>query len=181
LSDTIEIPLDISGNGKMPLPPYSSSNPTQIHNITIFLYSYNTGKNFTITNGTASTNNASVGDILFQESGSTVKHVKWTWPDCLVGDGQPTTADSARGVYNVSIVTFLAGVYQFAIYGLLVCFGLNAIEKSGGTNKTGDKEKRDGGRDETGRREETKDGEEEIGCQGEEYRRRGRGRQEKKQ
>ncbi len=39
---------------------------------------------------------------MFQEPGSTVKHVKWVWPDCLVGNGQPTTTDSPRGVYNVS-------------------------------------------------------------------------------
>lgn len=38
-----------------------------------------------------------------QEPGSTVKHVKWTWPACLAGDGQPTTTDSDRGNYNISI------------------------------------------------------------------------------
>lgn len=58
--------------------------------------------NFTITNGTASANNASLGDIMLQEPGSTVKHVNWFWPDCLVGNGQPKNANSARGVYNVS-------------------------------------------------------------------------------
>jgi hypothetical protein len=40
---------------------------------------------------------------MLSEPGSTVKHVKWIWPDCLVGDGQPTTVGSARGVYNISI------------------------------------------------------------------------------
>lgn len=38
-----------------------------------------------------------------QEPGSTVKHVKWTWPACLAGDGQPSTTDSDRGNYNISI------------------------------------------------------------------------------
>lgn len=44
-----------------------------------------------------------------QEPGSTVKHVNWLWPACLVGDGQPKTSGlvsdggSARGAYNVSI------------------------------------------------------------------------------
>lgn len=101
----------MSANGRLPLllPPYADDSPTKIHNITIFLYSYATGKNFTITNGTAtpgpsgSADNATLGDIMLSEPGSTVKHVKWHWPDCLVGDGQPTTVDSARGVYNVSI------------------------------------------------------------------------------
>ncbi|KAK4648182.1 uncharacterized protein QC761_107780 [Podospora bellae-mahoneyi] len=105
--DLIEISLDITTNGRLPLPPYSPDSPSQIHNISIFLSSYATGKNFTITNGTATSSNfnenASLGNILFQEPGSTVKHVKWIWPDCLVGDGQPQTLDSARGAYNVSI------------------------------------------------------------------------------
>lgn len=58
--------------------------------------------NFTITNGTAAANNASLGNIMLQEPGSTVKHVKWTWPDCLVGDGLPTGTQSDRGAYNVT-------------------------------------------------------------------------------
>lgn len=101
--DTIEVALDVSADGKLNLPPYGDDSPSQIFNITIFLYSYDTGRNFTITNGTASANNASLGDIMLSESGSTVKHVKWQWPDCLVGDGQPTSSDSDRGVYNISI------------------------------------------------------------------------------
>ncbi|KAH6646309.1 hypothetical protein BKA67DRAFT_664154 [Truncatella angustata] len=101
--DTIEVALDVSANGKLNLPPYADDSPSQIYNITIFLYSYDTGRNFTITNGTATANNASLGDIMLSESGSTVKHVKWRWPDCLVGNGQPTSTDSDRGVYNISI------------------------------------------------------------------------------
>ncbi|KAI1501715.1 hypothetical protein F5X99DRAFT_381477 [Biscogniauxia marginata] len=101
--DTIEVALDVSANGKLNLPPYDNDSPSLIHNITIFLYSYDTGRNFTITNGTASTNDASLGDIMQSEPGSTVKHVKWTWPACLIGDGKPTTLDSDRGYYNISI------------------------------------------------------------------------------
>lgn len=63
--------------------------------------SYDTGWNFTISNGTNST--GTYPEIMPSEPGSTVKHVKWTWPSCLAGDGQPTTADSARGIYNISI------------------------------------------------------------------------------
>ncbi|KAF9761569.1 hypothetical protein IL306_003774 [Fusarium sp. DS 682] len=37
-----------------------------------------------------------------QEPGSTVKHINWMWPGCLVGDGKPE-GDSDRGVYNISI------------------------------------------------------------------------------
>lgn len=99
--DTIEVALDVSANGKLNLPPYSEDSPSKINNITIFLYSYETGRNFTITNGTATANDASLGDIMASEPGSTVKHVKWTWPECLIGDGQPDSSDSDRGAYNV--------------------------------------------------------------------------------
>ncbi|KAI5866899.1 hypothetical protein GGS23DRAFT_294293 [Durotheca rogersii] len=101
--DTIEVALDVTANGRLSLPPYDDGSPSRIHNITIFLYSYDTGRNFTITNGTASENDVSLGDIMQSEPGSTVKHVKWNWPTCLVGDGRPTTADSDRGAYNISI------------------------------------------------------------------------------
>ncbi|RYP06290.1 hypothetical protein DL765_009561 [Monosporascus sp. GIB2] len=101
--DTIEVALDVTANGRLNLPPYEDDSPSQIHSITIFLYSYDTGRNFTITNGTASANNYSLGDIILSEPGSTVKHVRWAWPDCLIGDGPPSSADSDRGEYNISI------------------------------------------------------------------------------
>lgn len=75
---------------------------TGFFNITIFLSSYNTGLNLTITNGTASAGNASLGNIFDQEPGSTVKHVNWIWPSCLVGEGD--SGNSSRGDYNVSEV-----------------------------------------------------------------------------
>jgi hypothetical protein len=86
-----------------------------IHNINIFLSSYVTGRNFTITNGTASANNASLGDIMYQEPGSTVKHVKWVWPDCLVGDGSPEQGlgETDRGVYNVMPFPCVYFCFQF--------------------------------------------------------------------
>lgn len=96
----IEVALDVSADGVLPLNTAVDS-PSRINNITIFMYSYDTGRNFTISNGTIT--NATYGPIMQQEPGSTVKHVKWTWPSCLVGNGQPTTADSARGIYNISI------------------------------------------------------------------------------
>ncbi|KAJ4420031.1 hypothetical protein N0V82_004603 [Gnomoniopsis sp. IMI 355080] len=96
----IEVALDVSADGVLPLNAAVDS-PSRINNITIFMYSYDTGRNFTISNGTIT--NATYGPIMQQEPGSTVKHVKWTWPSCLVGNGQPTTADSARGIYNISI------------------------------------------------------------------------------
>lgn len=104
LVDTLHIALDVTANGRLPLPPYPENNPSAIHNITIFLYSYTTGRNFTVTNGTWPPINGSgnTGDIMRQEAGSTVKHINWMWPDCLVGNGQPSTLSDARGVYNVS-------------------------------------------------------------------------------
>ncbi|KAK0387595.1 hypothetical protein NLU13_3841 [Sarocladium strictum] len=101
--DDLHISLDVTANGKLPLKDFGPDDPSQIFNITVFLYSYETERNFTITNGTASANNASLGNIMRQEPGSTVKHINWDWPDCLVGDGQPDSDDSARGTYNISI------------------------------------------------------------------------------
>ncbi|KAF5987988.1 retinal short-chain dehydrogenase reductase [Fusarium coicis] len=93
---------NVTANGKLPLPPYDEDDDNQIFSIEMFLYSYMTGRNLTISNGTATANNASLGEIMAQEPGSTVKHINWGWPDCLVGDGKPE-GDSDRGVYNISI------------------------------------------------------------------------------
>jgi len=68
----------------------------------MYLSSYKTGLNLTISNGTVTVNNGSLGVIMDQEKGSTVKHVNWNWPACLVGNGQPS-GDSSRGIYNVSL------------------------------------------------------------------------------
>ncbi|KAI9171391.1 hypothetical protein HJFPF1_00873 [Paramyrothecium foliicola] len=97
---TLHISLDVTANGKLALPPMEDDSPSQIHNITVFLYSYATGNNFTVTNGTEGTNGASLGDIMRQEEGSTVKHIDWVWPDCLVGNGD---SGDDRGAYNISI------------------------------------------------------------------------------
>lgn len=96
----IEVALDVSADGVLPL-NLADDSPSIIHNITMFMYSYDAGRNFTISNGTIT--NDTYGPIMQQEPGSTVKHVKWTWPSCLVGDGQSATADSPRGMYNISI------------------------------------------------------------------------------
>jgi hypothetical protein len=108
--DYLQVALDVSGDGRLSLPPYQYSGGTQIHNITLFLSSYQTGMNLTISNGTAAPGNACLGNIMLQEPGSTVKHVNWIWPDCLVGNGggqmqspDPGCAcESARGEYNAS-------------------------------------------------------------------------------
>ncbi len=99
--DFLQVALDVSSDGQLQLPPYPSNPVSAIWNITIFLSSYITGWNFTISNGTATVGNASLGEIMEQEPGSTVKHVNWVWPDCLVGNGPPGDNSSARGLYNV--------------------------------------------------------------------------------
>ena len=101
--DTLHVSLDVTDNGQLRLPPYPTDSPSGIHNITIFLSSYVTGWNFTVTNGTATANNSTLGDIMLQEAGSTVKHVNWIWPACLVGVGPPVNSDSDRGLYNVCV------------------------------------------------------------------------------
>lgn len=117
--DFLQVALDVSSDGQLQLPPYPNDPVSAIHNITIFLSSYTTGKNFTISNGTASAGNASLGEIMEQEPGSTVKHVNWVWPDCLVGDGSPS-GNSSRGLYNISIrQNFrLNGTDEYTIFDL---------------------------------------------------------------
>ncbi|KAL9109337.1 MAG: hypothetical protein Q9227_005967 [Pyrenula ochraceoflavens] len=88
--------------------------------MTLFLTSFTTLFNLTISNGTLSTNTPPLAPVLTQEPSSTVKHINWLWPSCLVGDGSSSTAKSssttagpsspssstivnARGPYNISI------------------------------------------------------------------------------
>lgn len=103
--DTLQVALDVTSDGQLQLPPYPSNPTSAIYNITIFLSSYTTGKNLTISNGTAGAGNASVGEIMALEPSSTVKHVNWMWPDCLVGNGSPD-GNSSRGAYNVSLTFY---------------------------------------------------------------------------
>ncbi|KAF1361796.1 hypothetical protein EJ07DRAFT_71286, partial [Lizonia empirigonia] len=99
--DFLHVALDISGDGALPFPPDSRpSASTQFHNVTLFLTSNTINKNFTISNGTTST--PPFANILTQETGSTVKHINFEWPLCLVGDGNDSQG-SARGSYNISI------------------------------------------------------------------------------
>lgn len=102
-TDTLQVAIDVSGDGHLPWPPTSNS-PTALQNITLFLTSYAKSHNFTISNGTAPDNltNAYVGPIFDLEPSSTVKHVNWHWPACFVGQGS-SESNSARGDYNISI------------------------------------------------------------------------------
>ncbi|KAL2844594.1 hypothetical protein BJY01DRAFT_248103 [Aspergillus pseudoustus] len=117
--DTLHIALDVSGNGQLSLTPDDDA-PTRFHEITIFLTSSETERNFTVSNGTdptivplpldsdsGSTSNGSIaaytGPILSLEPGSTVKHINWIWPECFVGDGDSDDKDGARGNYNISM------------------------------------------------------------------------------
>ncbi|ELR03387.1 hypothetical protein VC83_01700 [Pseudogymnoascus destructans] len=43
--EILQVAIDVSGNGKLGLPPYKDSAPSQLHAITIFLSSYTTGLN----------------------------------------------------------------------------------------------------------------------------------------
>lgn len=101
--DSLHFSFDVTAKGQLPL-LLEEDSPSLINNITIFLSSYDTGRNFTISNGTAGRDDASLGDIMDQEPGSNVKHINWIWPDCLVGDGEPQDGrPSDRGTYNISI------------------------------------------------------------------------------
>ncbi|EAW12653.1 uncharacterized protein ACLA_010790 [Aspergillus clavatus NRRL 1] len=89
--DTLHVAIDISGNGRI-WPP-SKDSSTTLHSLTLFLTSYATSKNLTISNAT------DAGSVLDLEPSSTVKHVNWVWPACLAGEGNK----SPRGEYNISM------------------------------------------------------------------------------
>ncbi|OAL32290.1 hypothetical protein AYO22_00312 [Fonsecaea multimorphosa] len=119
----------------------------------MFLFSYVTGLNLTISNGTSygwlndsseapefhcnSTTsqgfqNAGCAEIMAQESGSTVKHVNWAWPDCLVGNGDDDSGSSSdRGSYNVR-----SGPPSLALSGVLTLLKVS-IHQSFRINGTG--------------------------------------------
>ncbi|OQD88298.1 hypothetical protein PENANT_c004G06730 [Penicillium antarcticum] len=103
--DNLQIAIDVSGNGKLPWPPSTDNDSaTQFHDIRFFLTSESLSHNFTISNGTTpSTNTSYVGPVLDLEPSSTVKHVNWIWPKCLVGDGSGSKSNSDRGAYNISM------------------------------------------------------------------------------
>jgi hypothetical protein len=116
--DFLHIALDVSGDGKLPVPPRSLNDPlTQVFNFTLFLTSVALQKNFTISNITTAT--PPLADIMSQELGQTVKHINFEWPECLVGDGQDTQG-TQRGEYNISIHQNyrLNGVERYTIFNL---------------------------------------------------------------
>ena len=101
-TDNLQVAIDVSGNGQLPWPSQSDSS-TKFHSITLFLTSESKSHNFTISNGTKPASISSYAyPVLDLEPSSTVKHVNWIWPDCLVGDGSDSK-DSARGAYNISM------------------------------------------------------------------------------
>lgn len=128
--DNLQVAIDVSGNGKLPWP--ASTQPdssTRFRDITLFLTSES--HNFTISNGTKPTSNTSyVGPVLDLEPSSTVKHVNWIWPECLVGDGSGSK-NSARGAYNISMhQSFLwNGTNYYTVFDLPISV-TNSIPKS---------------------------------------------------
>jgi uncharacterized membrane protein YgcG len=117
--DFLHIALDVSGDGKLPVPPRNIADPlTQVFNFTLFLTSNAMQKNFTISNITTST--PPFADIMDQESGQTVKHINFEWPQCLVGNGNDDEGTTARGDYNISIHQNyrLNGVDRYTIFNL---------------------------------------------------------------
>ncbi|KAI1523775.1 hypothetical protein PtrSN002B_011478 [Pyrenophora tritici-repentis] len=117
--DFLHIALDVSGDGKLPVPPRNTADPlTQVYNFTLFLTSTIMQKNFTISNVTTST--PPFANIMNQESGQTVKHINFEWPDCLVGNNNDEDGATARGDYNISIHQNyrLNGVDRYTIFNL---------------------------------------------------------------
>jgi hypothetical protein len=104
----------------------------------MFLWSYTTGLNLTISNGTRAGWNddtdedntwacdpendgqqqaAGCQSILSQESGSTVKHVDLVWPDCLAGDGGADNGEcQAGGDIEDCLLGTARGPYNVSIH-----------------------------------------------------------------
>ncbi|KAJ5221965.1 uncharacterized protein N7469_010852 [Penicillium citrinum] len=127
-----EVAIDVSGNGQVPWPPSTDPDAdTRLRNITLFLTSQSQSYNFTISNGTIPSDNSSyVGPVLELEPSSTVKHVNWVWPECLVGDGD-SDSDSARGAYNISMHQSFRwnGTDYYTVFNLPISV-TNSISKS---------------------------------------------------
>lgn len=133
-TDNLQVAIDVSGNGQLPWPPSTQPNAdTLFHNITLFLTSESLSHNFTISNGTEPSNNSSyVGPVLELEPSSTVKHVNWVWPECLVGNGDGDgDGDSARGAYNISMHQSFRwnGTDYYTVFDLPISV-TNSISKS---------------------------------------------------
>ncbi|KAJ8110105.1 hypothetical protein OPT61_g6969 [Boeremia exigua] len=126
--DFLHIALDISGDGALPFPPESNPDAaTRFHSIKLYLTSAKLERNLTISNGT--TNTPPMANILEQEEGSTVKHVNFEWPLCLVGDGGDAKGSPPRD-YNISIhQSFrLNGSDFYTIFDLPINI-INSIDK----------------------------------------------------
>ncbi|EKV12140.1 hypothetical protein PDIG_33290 [Penicillium digitatum PHI26] len=130
VNENLQVAIDVSGNGQLPWPASTKPNSsTRFHGITLFLTSES--HNFTISNGTKPASNTSyVGPVLDLEPSSTVKHVNWIWPECLVGDG-PGSKESARGAYNISMHQSFRwnGADYYTVFDLPISV-TNSISKS---------------------------------------------------
>ncbi|KAI8931382.1 hypothetical protein NX059_011715 [Plenodomus lindquistii] len=132
--DFLHIALDVSGDGRLPVPPRNINDAlTQVYNFTLFLTSDSLQKNFTISNITTQT--PPFANILDQESGQTVKHINFEWPECLVGEGD-NNEGGARGDYNISIHQNykLNGVDRYTIFNLPISIS-NSINRFPGAGQ----------------------------------------------
>lgn len=73
---TQSVAIDISGDGHLPMDSSGpgSSSPTHFDSLEIYLTSYATSFNLTVSSGP---------NLLTQEPGSTVKHVNWLIDSCI--------------------------------------------------------------------------------------------------
>lgn len=94
----MSIAIDISGDGKL---PQSASNPgsglpTGFDTLEIYLLSYQTCLNVTVSAGTG---------LLAQEAGSTVKHLDWPIPSCIPAGQYNLTLYESSHINNQPLFT----------------------------------------------------------------------------
>lgn len=132
--DFLHIALDVSADGNLPVPPRNINDAlTQVYNFSLFLTSDSMQRNLTISNLTTQT--PPFANILDQESGQTVKHINFEWPECLVGEGDNNDG-GARGDYNISIHQNykLNGVDRYTIFNLPISVS-NSISRFPGAGQ----------------------------------------------
>ncbi|KIP09144.1 hypothetical protein PHLGIDRAFT_505978 [Phlebiopsis gigantea 11061_1 CR5-6] len=120
---TQSVAIDVSGDGHLPT---SSVNPgstsdTHFDSLEVYLVSYTTSFNLTVSSGTG---------LLTQESGSTVKHINWLIDSCVPSGNYNLTFYEASRINQDSffIITPLPIEIQNTVSGGHCANGTNPIQ-----------------------------------------------------
>ncbi|OAX44759.1 hypothetical protein K503DRAFT_861051 [Rhizopogon vinicolor AM-OR11-026] len=118
---TIAIAIDVSGNGKLSQSAQvpGSSLSTRFEGLQIFLISDSIEFNMTISDGNT---------LLYQESGSTVKHVTWTIPSCTPSGNYNITLYESSVINSEAFYTITPILIDIANSSPGQCSDLNTFQ-----------------------------------------------------